>query len=99
MTVCVSPSVCSQRTLADRSQSHIHTKSKLTVIDQNSKCGTVIDGEQIKGGSKTLSGDEHILHLGRYQPALRYEETEKRGLWNRQRLISAVLGLNGNPSF
>ncbi|KAL1962222.1 hypothetical protein VTN77DRAFT_9878 [Rasamsonia byssochlamydoides] len=51
--------------------SHIHTRSKLTLIDQNSKCGTTVDGEQIKGGSKSLSGDEHIIHLGRYQYPLR----------------------------
>ncbi|KAK9638641.1 hypothetical protein HCH54_009486 [Aspergillus fumigatus] len=51
--------------------SHIYTKSGITIHDQNSKCGTTVDGESIKGGSKKLTGDEHIIKLGRYQHALR----------------------------
>ncbi|KAL1845835.1 hypothetical protein Plec18170_009541 [Paecilomyces lecythidis] len=51
--------------------SHIHTKSEITVSDQGSKCGTTVDGEQIKGLSKRLSGDEHTIILGRYQFPLR----------------------------
>lgn len=31
-----------------------------------------MDGAQIKGGSKTLTGDEHRIYLGKYQHALRY---------------------------
>ncbi|CRG83473.1 DNA damage response protein RcaA [Talaromyces islandicus] len=50
---------------------HVHKKSLLTVTDQNSKCGTTIDGVQIRGSSKVLTEDEHTLQLGRYQPALR----------------------------
>ncbi|KAJ9268296.1 hypothetical protein DTO212C5_5624 [Paecilomyces variotii] len=51
--------------------SHIHTKSEITVSDQGSKCGTTVDGEQIKGLSKRLSGEEHTIILGRYQNPLR----------------------------
>ncbi|EAW10992.1 DNA damage response protein RcaA [Aspergillus clavatus NRRL 1] len=51
--------------------SHIYTKSEITVHDQNSKCGTIVDGESIQGGSRKLSGEEHTIKLGRYQHALR----------------------------
>ncbi|GAQ05500.1 hypothetical protein ALT_2821 [Aspergillus lentulus] len=51
--------------------SHIYTKSEITIHDQNSKCGTTVDGESIKGGYKKLTEDEHIIKLGRYQHALR----------------------------
>lgn len=39
--------------------------------DQDSKCGTIVDGEQIKGQTKRLKGEEHEIKLGRYQHALR----------------------------
>ncbi|KMP06513.1 hypothetical protein CIRG_06194 [Coccidioides immitis RMSCC 2394] len=51
---------------------HIHARSKLTLTDQKSKCGTVIDGETIKGTSKELSGrDEYSVVLGRYPHPLK----------------------------
>jgi hypothetical protein len=52
-------------------QAHVHTKSKLTVSDQGSKCGTTIDGVVIKGSSLVLKENEHTLQLGRYPSALR----------------------------
>jgi hypothetical protein len=54
-------------------KSRLHTKSELTVSDQGTKCGTTVDGEQIKRKSKTLSGNEHTIRLGKYQHAFRYE--------------------------
>ncbi|GAD96338.1 DNA damage response protein RcaA [Paecilomyces variotii No. 5] len=51
--------------------SHIHTRSEITVSDQGSKCGTTVDGEQIKGLSKRLGREEHRIVLGRYQFPLR----------------------------
>ncbi|EED19124.1 DNA damage response protein RcaA [Talaromyces stipitatus ATCC 10500] len=50
---------------------HVHKKSKLTVTDQGSKCGTTIDGVQIRGSSSVLTEDEHAIQLGRYPPALK----------------------------
>ncbi|OKL63009.1 hypothetical protein UA08_01237 [Talaromyces atroroseus] len=50
---------------------HVHTKSKLTVTDQGSKCGTTLDGVVIKGADSVLTENEHTLQLGRYPPALR----------------------------
>ncbi|GAM39993.1 hypothetical protein TCE0_034r11993 [Talaromyces pinophilus] len=51
--------------------SHVHKKSKLTVTDQGSKCGTTVDGVQIKGSSSVLTEDEHAILLGKYPQALK----------------------------
>ncbi|RHZ53742.1 DNA damage response protein RcaA [Aspergillus thermomutatus] len=51
--------------------SHIYTKSEITIHDQDSKCGTTVDGEPIQGGNKKLTAEDHIIKLGRYQHALR----------------------------
>ncbi|KAL4869576.1 hypothetical protein BDV12DRAFT_167631 [Aspergillus spectabilis] len=51
--------------------SKTRARSEITVSDEASKYGTVVDGEQIKGKSKKLTGDEHTLFVGKYQPALR----------------------------
>ena len=53
-------------------QSDIHARSKLTVTDLKSKVGTTVDGEAIKGESRTLGDDEHTVRLGRYKHVLRY---------------------------
>lgn len=54
-------------------QVHIHARSKLVLIDQKSKCGTTVDGENIKGNSKELGAkDEYSIVLGRYQHPLKY---------------------------
>ncbi|EEA26750.1 hypothetical protein TMatcc_004964 [Talaromyces marneffei ATCC 18224] len=50
---------------------HVHKKSKLTVTDQASKCGTTVDGVQIKGSSSVLTEDEHAIQLGKYSQALK----------------------------
>ncbi|KAI1961428.1 hypothetical protein LOZ58_003282 [Ophidiomyces ophidiicola] len=51
---------------------HIHAKSKLIVADQDTKCGSVVDGENIKGKTKELSArDEYSIFLGRYPHALK----------------------------
>ncbi|EER40128.1 DNA damage response protein RcaA [Histoplasma capsulatum H143] len=50
---------------------HVHAKSRLKVTDQKTKCGTIIDGEPIKGLSKELSKDEHIIQIGKYPHPLR----------------------------
>ncbi|KAE8363140.1 hypothetical protein BDV27DRAFT_11127 [Aspergillus caelatus] len=55
----------------DGDGSQIYAKSEITVIDQNSKCGTVVDGTQIRGESVNLTGEEHTMKLGRYQHLLR----------------------------
>ncbi|KAB8201489.1 hypothetical protein BDV34DRAFT_170411 [Aspergillus parasiticus] len=55
----------------DGDGSQIYAKSEITVIDQSSKCGTAVDGNQIRGESVNLTGDEHTIKLGRYQHLLR----------------------------
>lgn len=55
----------------DRVQSKTREKSEIVVSDQGSKFGTIVDGEQIKGDSKSLTGDEHTIYVGKYQYALR----------------------------
>ncbi|KAL4974108.1 hypothetical protein BDW66DRAFT_92160 [Aspergillus desertorum] len=46
-------------------------KSEILVTDEKSKAGTIIDGEKIKGGSRRLAGEEHIIYLGKSQHPLR----------------------------
>lgn len=46
--------------------SKIHARSKITVIDENSKTGTEVDGVALQGESKELKGTEHVLKLGTY---------------------------------
>ncbi|EDN04251.1 predicted protein [Histoplasma mississippiense (nom. inval.)] len=50
---------------------HVHAKSRLKVTDQKTKCGTIIDGEPIKGLSKELNKDEHVIQIGKYPHPLR----------------------------
>jgi hypothetical protein len=52
-------------------QSHLYTKSEISIADQDSKCGTTVDGELIKGQTRRLSGEEHTVQLGKYHHALR----------------------------
>ncbi|KAE8355712.1 hypothetical protein BDV28DRAFT_128466 [Aspergillus coremiiformis] len=53
--------------------SHIYAKSEITVIDQNSKCGTTVDGVHINGASVNLTDEEHTVKLGKYQHLLRIQ--------------------------
>ncbi|KAE8374150.1 DNA damage response protein RcaA [Aspergillus bertholletiae] len=55
----------------DGDGSQIYAKSEIKVIDQSSKCGTEVDGNQIRGESINLTGEEHTIKLGRYQHLLR----------------------------
>ncbi|KAI9732997.1 MAG: hypothetical protein M1834_003540 [Cirrosporium novae-zelandiae] len=50
---------------------HINSRSQLKVTDENSKVGTWLDGESIKGQSRILTGVEHELQLGRYKHLFR----------------------------
>ncbi|PGG96920.1 hypothetical protein AJ79_09399 [Helicocarpus griseus UAMH5409] len=50
---------------------HVHAKSKLVLTDQKTTCGTIVDGESIKGSSKELKKDEHVIQIGKYPHALR----------------------------
>ncbi|KAL4955081.1 hypothetical protein BDW69DRAFT_161614 [Aspergillus filifer] len=51
--------------------SKVRVRTSVTVSDEGSKFGTVVDGEQIKGSSRTLTGEEHTIKLGKYEHALR----------------------------
>ncbi|KAI9834376.1 MAG: hypothetical protein M1819_002987 [Sarea resinae] len=51
--------------------SHVHTRSELTIEDQNAKIGTHLDGEQIRGQSRVLSKDEHEIKLGSFPQLFR----------------------------
>ncbi|KAI9680355.1 MAG: hypothetical protein M1829_001241 [Trizodia sp. TS-e1964] len=44
--------------------SRVHTRSEITVEDQKSKKGSLLDGEQIKGERRTLLGNKHEIRLG-----------------------------------
>ncbi|KAL5049043.1 hypothetical protein BDW71DRAFT_165044 [Aspergillus fruticulosus] len=46
-------------------------RSEILVTDEKSKAGTIINGEKIKGDSKKLTGEEHIIYLGKSQHPLR----------------------------
>ncbi|MCJ1439502.1 hypothetical protein MMC27_008896 [Xylographa pallens] len=49
----------------------VHTKSELSLQDENTKLGTEIDGEKIKGEKKILKNDQHIFKLGSYEHLFR----------------------------
>ncbi|KAL4882421.1 hypothetical protein BJY04DRAFT_41126 [Aspergillus karnatakaensis] len=51
--------------------SKTRSRSVVTVSDEGSKYGTVVNGEQIRGKSKELAGDAHTLFVGKYSSALR----------------------------
>ncbi|KAL6233313.1 hypothetical protein BDW75DRAFT_215484 [Aspergillus navahoensis] len=46
-------------------------RSEILVTDENSKAGTTINGEKIKGDNRKLTGKEHIIYLGKSQHPLR----------------------------
>lgn len=48
----------------------LHTRSKITVTDENSRSGTHIDGKLLKGTSQELKKLEHHLKLGAYPHVL-----------------------------
>lgn len=47
------------------------SRSKLTIEDLNTKIGTLVNGEQIKGSSRTLSGDSFEIKLAHYEAFFR----------------------------
>ncbi|KAL3469419.1 hypothetical protein BJX99DRAFT_252015 [Aspergillus californicus] len=54
--------------------SRIHARSEIHVEDLNTRYGTKVDNESIKGqGRKKLTGDEHTIYVGNYKKALRIQ--------------------------
>ncbi|MCJ1390997.1 hypothetical protein MMC18_003858 [Xylographa bjoerkii] len=45
----------------------VHTKSELSLQDENTKVGTEIDGEKVKGEKRILKNDQHMFKLGSYE--------------------------------
>jgi hypothetical protein len=58
--------------VSDGQQTRTHARTQIRITDLGSSRGTTVDGEQIKGQERVLSGDEHIVQLGRAPDALRY---------------------------
>ena len=54
----------------DGDGARLHTRSKITVIDEKSKSGTRVDSEQLQGTSKELKNTEHVVRLGQYPHTL-----------------------------
>ncbi|MCJ1285944.1 hypothetical protein MMC26_005286 [Xylographa opegraphella] len=52
-------------------QSLVHTKSELSLQDENTKLGTEIDGVRIKGEKTILKNDQHMFKLGSYEHLFR----------------------------
>ncbi|KAK2747403.1 hypothetical protein FQN55_005152 [Onygenales sp. PD_40] len=50
---------------------HVHARSQVIVTDQQTTCGTVVDGESIKGTSKELKNEDHSIVIGKYPYPLR----------------------------
>jgi hypothetical protein len=48
----------------------LRSKTKLIVTD-NSKIGTVVDGEKLSKDSTTLTKDKHVLKLGNFPDLFR----------------------------
>lgn len=55
-------------------QLKLHSRSTVTVQDYKTKHGTRLDGEEIRNETKTLDGEEHFFHLGKYEPGFRFVE-------------------------
>ncbi|MCJ1402800.1 hypothetical protein MMC11_006021 [Xylographa trunciseda] len=49
----------------------VHTKSELSLQDENTKVGTEIDGEKVKGEKRILKNDQHMFKLGSYEHLFR----------------------------
>ncbi|MCJ1471980.1 hypothetical protein MMC13_000624 [Lambiella insularis] len=49
----------------------VHAKSELSLEDENTKVGTEIDGERVKGEKRVLKNDEHEFRLGSYEHLFR----------------------------
>lgn len=50
-------------------------KSELSLEDENTKVGTEVDGERLKGERKILKNDEHEFRLGLYEHLFRYDRS------------------------
>lgn len=48
----------------------LHARSKVTVTDENSRSGTLVDGKLLKGTSQDLKDVQHHLKLGAYPHVL-----------------------------
>ncbi|KAJ5707840.1 hypothetical protein N7488_007641 [Penicillium malachiteum] len=48
-----------------RDGTHVRARTKVTITDLNSKKGTTVNGEQIRGRERVLSEDETKIQLGR----------------------------------
>jgi Second BRCT domain on Nijmegen syndrome breakage protein/FHA domain len=48
----------------------LHSRSKISVTDENSRSGTHVDGKLLKGTSQELKDTEHRLRLGAYPHVL-----------------------------
>jgi pSer/pThr/pTyr-binding forkhead associated (FHA) protein len=53
-------------------QANARSRSQLTLEDKNTKIGTLLNGEQIRGTKVTLQKDDNIFTLGKYKHAFRY---------------------------
>ncbi|KAL2864354.1 DNA damage response protein RcaA [Aspergillus lucknowensis] len=48
----------------------INAKRDILISDQQTKYGTIVDGERIQGEAKKLNGKEHTIQLGNYSKSL-----------------------------
>jgi hypothetical protein len=48
------------------------SRSRITLTDQNTKIGTLLNGEQIRGTSVVLDRDENTVTLGRFKHQFLY---------------------------
>lgn len=50
----------------------MHTRSEITLKDEATKFGTVVDGDKIRGDTRVLRKDEHVFQLGNSKHVFRY---------------------------
>lgn len=56
--------------VADGDAGNLHARTKIRIIDQGSKSGTSVNGDQpIKGTSKELKQEENSVRPGTFRPA------------------------------
>lgn len=70
--MCTTPSGAS-RLQALTEKGNTSNRSRITVTDLDTKIGTLLNGEQIRGKSIDLETEENTITLGRFKHRFRFD--------------------------
>jgi nijmegen breakage syndrome protein 1 len=54
-------------------QQNSRSRSRCIIKDLDTKIGSFLEGEQIRGQSRVLEREENVVILGRYKDSFRYD--------------------------